>query len=232
MENINDEDPEFVNTGGIVWQPGFENGFVPEGTPFGTIVARIEVTDTDGPEFWPDRPYALTSTDNANVGGVIIGFFGIIVEDGTGHGLLRVRGNLERESGDVINTFPGVFIRVEDDQPFDPSRLDAGRIQTDEFTITIADVNEFDPTLVLSKTAEDVDEGVAPTGGFEVITFTVEDDDDKIYVQGDFALSGDARFEIAWDEAAQTGQVLLTAGKRWNTKPHLRPQHHPNSHSK
>ena len=148
------------------------------------------------PEFWPDRPYALTSTDNANVGGVIIGFFGIIVEDGTGHGLLRVRGNLERESGDVINTFPGVFIRVEDDQPFDPSRLDAGRIQTDEFTITIADVNEFDPTLVLSKTAEDVDEGVAPTGGFEVITFTVEDDDDKIYVQGDFALSGDARLKL------------------------------------
>ena len=120
INNVNDEDPEFVNNPPITWLAGFENGFIPEGTPFGTTVARIEVTDADGLDLWPDRPYVLNAKDIANVGGVIIGFFQVLVEDDTGHGLLQVRGDLERESGDVINTFPDVFIRVDDDRPFHP----------------------------------------------------------------------------------------------------------------
>ena len=58
-----------------------------------------------------------------------------------------------------------------------------------------------------------IDEGTAPEGGTAIITVTVSDGDAKTYVQDDFAITGDARFDIVWDEASQRGQVVLKAGQ-------------------
>ena len=210
INNVNDEDPEFVNNPPITWLAGFENGFIPEGTADGTTVARIEVTDADGPDQTDDFPFGITGTD-FNVVREFFKFFWITNEPGTGHGLIQTLNTLDRET--TPNTFEGLIVEFDDGQPFDANNRDAGEIQTDPFTVTITDVNEFAPTLVLSDTAVTIDEGTAPADGTPIITVTVNDNDAKTYVQDDFALTGDARFDIVWDEASQRGQVVLKAGQ-------------------
>ncbi len=210
VENTNDEDPEFVNNPPITWLAGFENGFIPEGTARGTTVARIDVTDADGPDQTSNFPFFFTGTDFAVVG-QFFALFQVVPEPGTSHGLINIINTLDRETGP--NTFEGIIVAFDDGQPFDVTNPDAGEIQTDPFTVTIADVNEFAPTLVLSDTAVTIDEGTAPADGTPIITVTVSDGDAKTYVQDDFALTGDARFDIVWDEASQRGQVVLKAGQ-------------------
>ena len=204
INNVNDEAPEFDNDPPITWLDGFEDGFIPEDTAKGTAIARVEVTDADGPDQTNDFPFFFRGPSVLE----FLALFQILPDPGTGYGILRTTKPLDRETG--RNTFEGLILVFDDGQGgFD----DPGEIQTDPFTITIADVNEFAPTLVLSDTAVTIAEGTAGTGGTPIITVTVNDGDAKTYVQDDFALTGDARFEIVWDEASQRGQVVLKAGQ-------------------
>ena len=204
INNVNDEAPEFDNDPPITWLDGFEDGFIPEDTAKGTAIARVEVTDADGPDQTNDFPFFFRGPSVLE----FLALFQILPDPGTGYGILRTTKPLDRETG--RNTFEGLILVFDDGQGgFD----DPGEIQTDPFTITIADVNEFAPTLVLSDTAVTIAEGTAPADGTPIITVTVSDGDAKTYVQDDFALTGDARFDIVWDEASQRGQVVLKAGQ-------------------
>ena len=204
INNVNDEAPEFDNDPPITWLDGFEDGFIPEDTAKGTAIARVEVTDADGPDQTNDFPFFFRGPSVLE----FLALFQILPDPGTGYGILRTTKPLDRETG--RNTFEDLILVFDDGQGgFD----DPGEIQTDPFTITIADVNEFAPTLVLSDSAVTIDEGTAPADGTPIITVTVNDGDAKIYVQDDFALTGDARFDIVWDEASQRGQVVLKAGQ-------------------
>ena len=204
INNVNDEAPEFDNDPPITWLDGFEDGFIPEDTAKGTAIARVEVTDADGPDQTNDFPFFFRGPSVLE----FLALFQILPDPGTGYGILRTTKPLDRETG--RNTFEDLILVFDDGQGgFD----DPGEIQTDPFTVTIADVNEHAPTLVLSDTAVTIDEGTAPADGTPIITVTVSDGDAKTYVQDDFALTGDARFDIVWDEASQRGQVVLKAGQ-------------------
>ena len=214
VENANDEDPEFANPSPneITWESGFAGGIIDEDAYTGTdvLVATIAVNDADGDAYLADRFFVITGQDASDVFGV---FLRADRDPTTGNGRLYLTSTLDREG----STEASYTIQIEvDDGPND-------NIRTDAFTITIADVNEFDPVVTLP-TAEAINEQTAAARQ-QIATFTVTDADaSRIYERGDIDFTATdrgntnvkGRFDIEWNQNTQQGTLFLKSGQTLN----------------
>ena len=90
---------------------------------------------------------------------------------------------------------------------------DGTRTATETVTINVGDINDNVPDIVVADSTPSVTARTASADTDIITGITVTDADvGKTYAQGDFALTGDSRFDFVWDATAQTGSVVLTSG--------------------
>ena len=204
--NINDETPTFTNDPIVTWVAGFERGIIPETTvvPDGgrVLVGRVAISDDDGAtNFLDDRVITIAGAGtkfeierNADVG----------TNGGTlGEGLIYLNAALDREGvGADDAEYDAVKITVTD------GSLPA--VTSDAFSIFIDDVNEGDPVIAVTGSPASFTERTASGNEATGVTFTITDaDTGSTYTSSEIALSGDSRFDFVWDEAMQSGTVVL-----------------------
>ena len=205
VNNINEETPTFTNDPIVTWETGFELGIIPEDTDVSggrVLVGRVAISDDDGAtNFLDDRTFAIAGAGakfeierNADVG----------TNSGTlGEGLIYLNAALDREGvGADDEEYDAVKITVTD------GTLPA--VTSDAFSIFIDDVNEGDPVIAVTGSPASFTERTASGNEATGVTFTISDaDTGSTYTSSEIALSGDSRFDFVWDEAMQSGTVVL-----------------------
>ena len=205
VNNINEETPTFTNNPIVTWETGFELGIIPETTDVSggrVLVGRVAISDDDGAtNFLGDRTFAINgagtkfeierNTDTATNGGTL------------GEGLIYLNAALDREGvGADDAEYDAVKITVTD------GSLPA--VTSDAFSIFIDDVNEGDPVIAVTGSPASFTERTASGNEATGVTFTISDaDTGSTYTSSEIALSGDSRFDFVWDEAMQSGTVVL-----------------------
>ena len=203
VNNINEETPTFTNDPIVTWETGFELGIIPEDTDVSggrVLVGRVAINDADN-AFLDDRTFAINGAGtkfvierNADVG----------TNGGTlGEGLIYLNAALDREGvGADDAEYDAVKITVTD------GSLPA--VTSDAFSIFIDDVNEGDPVIAVTGSPASFTERTASGNEATGVTFTISDaDTGSTYTSSEIALSGDSRFDFVWDEARQSGTVVL-----------------------
>ena len=202
VNNLNDETPAFADPV-VTWEAGFTGGVIPEstdGSATRVLVGRVAINDADN-AFLDDRTFAINGAGtkfvierNADVG----------TNGGTlGEGLIYLNAALDREGvGADDAEYDAVKITVTD------GSLPA--VTSDAFSIFIDDVNEGDPVIAVTGSPASFTERTASGNEATGVTFTISDaDTGSTYTSSEIALSGDSRFDFVWDEARQSGTVVL-----------------------
>ena len=196
--DVNEFAPVFVtNADDSALSDGTEE--VAENAANGDRVGLFRATDADA-----TNNVVTYSLDDGGIGA-----FGIrAVDDGTDNWEIYVldASILDYDSGTTSYTLE---ITASDSDP-DSAMSSA----PEAFTVTLTDVNDNAPDIVVADAAPSVRERTASADTDIITDITVTDaDTDKTYAQGDFALTGDPRFDFVWDATAQTGRVVLTSGE-------------------
>ena len=197
VENANDESPTFADPV-VTWETAFANGIIPETTDGSTtrvLVGRVAISDDDGATaFLDDRVFSIAGAGTK---------FEIERDTTTGEGLIYLTGALDREGvGADDAEYDAVKITVTD------GTLPA--VTSDAFSIFIDDVNEGDPVIAVSGSPASFTERTASGNEATGVTFTISDaDTGSTYTSSEIDLSGDSRFDFVWDEAMQSGTVVL-----------------------
>ena len=196
--DVNEFAPVFVtNADDSALSDGTEE--VAENAANGDRVGLFRATDADA-----TNNVVTYSLDDGGIGA-----FGIrAVDDGTDNWEIYVldASILDYDSGTTSYTLE---ITASDSDP-DSAMSSA----PEAFTVTLTDVNDNAPDIVVADAAPSVRERTASADTDIITGITVTDaDTDKTYAQGDFALTGDDRFDFVWDATAQTGRVVLTSGE-------------------
>ena len=205
VNNINEETPTFTNDPIVTWVDGFKFGIIPEDTDVSggrVLVGRVAISDDDGAtNFLDERVITIAGAGtkfeierNADVG----------TNGGTlGEGLIYLNAALDREGvGADDAEYDAVKITVTD------GSLPA--VTSDAFSIFIDDINEGDPVIAVSGSPASFTERTASGNEATGVTFTITDaDTGSTYTSSEIALSGDSRFDFVWDEAMQSGTVVL-----------------------
>ena len=205
VNNINEETPTFTNNPIVTWETGFELGIIPEDTDVSggrVLVGRVAISDDDGAtNFLDERVITIAgagakfeierNTDTTANGGTL------------GEGLIYLNAALDREGvGADDAEYDAVKITVTD------GSLPA--VTSDAFSIFIDDVNEGDPVIAVTGSPASFTERTASGNEATGVTFTISDaDTGSTYTSSEIALSGDSRFDFVWDEAMQSGTVVL-----------------------
>ena len=205
VNNINEETPTFTNDPIVTWETGFELGIIPEDTDVSggrVLVGRVAISDDDGAtNFLDERVITIAgagtkfeierNTDTTTNGGTL------------GEGLIYLNAALDREGvGADDAEYDAVKITVTD------GSLPA--VTSDAFSIFIDDVNEGDPVIAVTGSPASFTERTASGNEATGVTFTISDaDTGSTYTSSEIALSGDSRFDFVWDEARQSGTVVL-----------------------
>ena len=205
VNNLNDETPTFTNDPIVTWEAGFELGIIPEDTDVSggrVLVGRVAISDDDGAtNFLDERVITIAgagtkfeierNTDTTTNGGTL------------GEGLIYLNAALDREGvGADDAEYDAVKITVTD------GTLPA--VTSDAFSIFIDDVNEGDPVIAVTGSPASFTERTASGNEATGVTFTISDaDTGSTYTSSEIALSGDSRFDFVWDEAMQSGTVVL-----------------------
>ena len=166
-----------------------------ENAAAGTVVARVRATDADA-----------TSTVEYGIPAGAGGNF--VIDEETGE--ITVASGATFDYDGATKSYR-LTVRAYDGPFSDPN---ASESDAQQITIQLTDVNDNAPDIVVADAAPSVRERTASADTDIITDITVTDaDTDKTYAQGDFALTGDSRFDFVWDATAQTGRVVLTSGE-------------------
>ena len=203
VTDIDDEDPAFGDFDVSYWQTGTGSGVAGEEhirtineDQGPTPILAIPVSDPD------TATASLTPTiqggSPVNSAGFAYFWFGILNNEAI---LSVLSSRLDHET--APNTYTLTLVVT-----------DGTRTDTETVTINVGDINDNVPDIVVADSTPSVTARTASADTDIITGITVTDADvGKTYAQGDFALTGDSRFNFVWDATAQTGSVVLKSGE-------------------
>ena len=184
--DVNDNEPVFTTTGQALTAEIAESRTATDGT-----ILTVAASDDDGTAPNNAVRYEIT-------GGTGMGMF--FIDPVTGD--IRVADGVTLDyDTDPVTTSYTLIVTASDGGDNPPA--DAMTATTDVITITLTDVNDNAPTLNAPVTTHQLQEQTAAADVVTIEGITVTDADaEKRYVQSDFQLTGDDRFQFVWDESA------------------------------